>query len=735
MPAPQGATPSAGAAQLTATQWQRLCTPTRLQEVTGVPEATKAAVKHALGRRQIVLLTGPPGAGKTAVAEAAARELGFASVYFNCDDPGGLFNPRVRTELLNASRAGKDVFGRRRCIIVDGLELLDRSDGVAGGRGSADQSHKQKRIREARQALAEWVSTWTKRQRKAPSDLTVFDQAATVFVFEDFSTPFTRLLRDQSKGTVADGSNARVVHVPIHARTTRALETLLTTLQNRAENLQPALRPHLLGQDDLAQLAETACGNTRIALRELSEALRRSAMPVARSAALARRTADDGSLTEDLEREQVRAVYGTTVFRSVVGLFRPVARAACQLRADHRDKLTERQKLVLCEHIGDAYVNYVHCNLFSGLVDDNRRWEAIVCGDKTTWAAASPVARALPAHTFVSAREVHGLVEAYDSLCFCDHMKKACFGTYSETTECLPALQLTGRAAAFREATRKKVTLKSFVEIRQARDLENLTWRQRIPDIDRDPRRVLGYMYNFLESRRRYRCLAPPPPDEGRAAATGAEDEDKGEDAGEGDRPVTVCRMPGFVPVAPPTDRATARPPRVKATDMARLVVRDMQEGELTLRKMVLGVYVTENIGRVFALADLSKLERSVRHSRQQVQKHRTELERAGLAERRRDEYESYGREQLRLDQYDLLFQPLRACDALRDFYKETGLIATMAERDPWSTISDVSPEQAARERKKAQRFYEAAQEQAAHTPLRRTAPPMPFTVPSLGDL
>src|ERR1035437_10270279 len=114
--------------------WVEKYRPKKIEDIVGNEEAKASFVEWLKRKRKskkAVLLYGPPGVGKTALANAAAREFGFTIIEMNASD--------TRSEkAINAvakpatSYIALDNFSTTQTQGKGNLLFLDEVDGIAG---------------------------------------------------------------------------------------------------------------------------------------------------------------------------------------------------------------------------------------------------------------------------------------------------------------------------------------------------------------------------------------------------------------------------------------------------------------------------------------------------------------------------------------------------------------------------------------------------------------------------
>ncbi len=111
--------------------WTDKYAPKNLAEVCGNAEALKTvrawALDWARGKRQTpLLLSGPPGVGKTATAKALAAEMGWELLETNASD---LRNADNLKKIAGAASGSGTLFGSRRLILLDEVDAaFDRGE-------------------------------------------------------------------------------------------------------------------------------------------------------------------------------------------------------------------------------------------------------------------------------------------------------------------------------------------------------------------------------------------------------------------------------------------------------------------------------------------------------------------------------------------------------------------------------------------------------------------------------
>ena len=116
----------------------------------------EAAAEATRPEKQILLISGPPGLGKTTLAHVAARHAGYRPLEINASDERSAKVMRARVKEATDVKA---VFGDRRPPLV----VLDEIDGAMGGtEGSgAINSSSASRAPAARAAAAATAATTT----------------------------------------------------------------------------------------------------------------------------------------------------------------------------------------------------------------------------------------------------------------------------------------------------------------------------------------------------------------------------------------------------------------------------------------------------------------------------------------------------------------------------------------------------------------------------------------------
>lgn len=98
---------------------------------------SRSAAAYDTGRPQILLLSGPPGLGKTTLAHVLARQAGYQVHEVNASDDrtGKVVEERIRNALESRALSGAGGMSGNRptCVVVDEV------DGAGGGGESASQ--------------------------------------------------------------------------------------------------------------------------------------------------------------------------------------------------------------------------------------------------------------------------------------------------------------------------------------------------------------------------------------------------------------------------------------------------------------------------------------------------------------------------------------------------------------------------------------------------------------------
>ena len=112
-------------------QWDK-CVHKKKEKRKESAVVAKTEIEDVLGRplKKILMLTGPPGFGKTTLAAVAARQCGYEPMEINASDDrsGKVVRDKV-SEVLSSHSLGST---KHRCLI------LDEVDGVWGGGGGGD---------------------------------------------------------------------------------------------------------------------------------------------------------------------------------------------------------------------------------------------------------------------------------------------------------------------------------------------------------------------------------------------------------------------------------------------------------------------------------------------------------------------------------------------------------------------------------------------------------------------
>ena len=124
--------------------------PHRTSEIIGNPSATAAAREWALAwvkgeRRPPLLVWGPTGTGKTALAHAIASEFGWEIFEFNASD---LRDEASVSKTLANSISSSTISGAPRLILIDDADALSGTNdrGGAGAMARAIESPRQPTI-------------------------------------------------------------------------------------------------------------------------------------------------------------------------------------------------------------------------------------------------------------------------------------------------------------------------------------------------------------------------------------------------------------------------------------------------------------------------------------------------------------------------------------------------------------------------------------------------------------
>lgn len=116
--------------------WTERFRPKTLEGVVGNEEAKRRLLEwlrsweEGIPKRRAVLLYGPPGVGKTSLAAAIARDLGFDLLEVNASDYRT--GRRLKEVLGKASTQQVTVTGRKRLILIDELEGLSGREDRGG---------------------------------------------------------------------------------------------------------------------------------------------------------------------------------------------------------------------------------------------------------------------------------------------------------------------------------------------------------------------------------------------------------------------------------------------------------------------------------------------------------------------------------------------------------------------------------------------------------------------------
>ena len=111
--------------------WVEKYRPRKIDDVIGNEEAKATFVewlKSKRRKRRAVLLYGPPGVGKTALANAAANEFGFKIIEMNASDK------RTEKAINKIAQPATSFAGLDKFVTTSkgNLLFLDEVDGVAG---------------------------------------------------------------------------------------------------------------------------------------------------------------------------------------------------------------------------------------------------------------------------------------------------------------------------------------------------------------------------------------------------------------------------------------------------------------------------------------------------------------------------------------------------------------------------------------------------------------------------
>ncbi len=114
--------------------WAKKHSPKTLAEIAGNDDAKEDASRWALeferGKKEKpLLLHGPPGVGKTALAEALASEMGWSIIEANASD---LRDAETMQKLFGLSSSSKGLLGTRRLLLIDEVDAArDRGEFAA----------------------------------------------------------------------------------------------------------------------------------------------------------------------------------------------------------------------------------------------------------------------------------------------------------------------------------------------------------------------------------------------------------------------------------------------------------------------------------------------------------------------------------------------------------------------------------------------------------------------------